>query len=66
MTGFIEGESRAQATFFPVRLDDYIAEERPTITTAAFTAVSASLRTCTISARPSFIPLHQAASRKRR
>ena len=29
MTGFIEGESRAQATLFPERLDDYIAEERP-------------------------------------
>ena len=41
MTGFIERKSRAQATFFPVRLDDYISEERPTITTAAFTAVSA-------------------------
>ena len=26
MTGFIEGESRAQATLFPERLDDYIAE----------------------------------------
>ena len=29
MTGFIEGESRAQATLFPERLDDYIAEENP-------------------------------------
>jgi transposase len=29
MTGFIEGESRAQATLFPERLDDYIAEESP-------------------------------------
>jgi transposase len=29
MTGFIEGESRAQATLFPERLDDYIAEDSP-------------------------------------
>jgi len=29
MTGFIEGESRAQSTLFPERLDDYIAEESP-------------------------------------
>ena len=29
MTGFIEGESRAQAILFPERLDDYIAEESP-------------------------------------
>ena len=29
MTGFIEGESRAQATLFPERLDDYIAESSP-------------------------------------
>ena len=27
MTGFIEGEARTQATLFPERLDDYIAEE---------------------------------------
>ena len=29
MMGFIEGESRAQATLFPERLGDYIAEESP-------------------------------------
>jgi len=29
MTGFIEGESRAQATLFPERLDDFIADENP-------------------------------------
>lgn len=29
MTGFIEGESRTQATLFPERLDDYIAEDNP-------------------------------------
>ena len=29
MTGFIEGECRTQATLFPERLDDYIAEESP-------------------------------------
>ena len=27
MSGFIEGEDRHQATLFPERLDDYIAEE---------------------------------------
>ena len=27
MSGFIEGESRSQATLFPERIDDYIAEE---------------------------------------
>jgi transposase len=27
MSGFIEGESRTQATMFPERIDDYIAEE---------------------------------------
>ena len=27
MSGFIEGEARTQATLFPERLDDYIAEE---------------------------------------
>ena len=27
MSGFIEGESRAQATLFPDRLDDYLTEE---------------------------------------
>lgn len=27
MTGFIEGEARTQATLFPERIDDYIAEE---------------------------------------
>jgi transposase len=29
MTGFIEGESRDQATLFPERLDDYISESNP-------------------------------------
>ena len=27
MSGFIEGESRSQATLLPERIDDYIAEE---------------------------------------
>jgi hypothetical protein len=27
MSGFIEGEDRNQATLFPERLDDYIAED---------------------------------------
>ena len=27
MSGFIEGEDRQQATLFPERLDDYIAED---------------------------------------
>jgi hypothetical protein len=27
MSGFIEGESRSQATLFPERIDDYIADE---------------------------------------
>jgi transposase len=27
MSGFIEGESRSQATLFPERIDDYVAEE---------------------------------------
>ncbi|HKJ08497.1 MAG TPA: IS1182 family transposase [Gammaproteobacteria bacterium] len=29
MSGFIEGENRDQATLFPERLDDYIAEDSP-------------------------------------
>ncbi|MGB5690395.1 MAG: IS1182 family transposase [Woeseiaceae bacterium] len=29
MSGFIEGEDRSQATLFPERLDDYVAEENP-------------------------------------
>ena len=29
MTGFIAGEARTQATLFPERLDDYIAEDNP-------------------------------------
>lgn len=29
MSGFIEGEDRNQATLFPERLDDYVAEENP-------------------------------------
>ena len=29
MNGFIEGEDRHQATLFPERLDDYIAEDSP-------------------------------------
>ena len=27
MSGFIEGEDRTQATLFPERIDDYVAEE---------------------------------------
>ncbi len=27
MSGFIEGEDRTQATLFPERIDDYIAED---------------------------------------
>ena len=29
MSGFIEGEDRRQATLFPERLDDYVAEDNP-------------------------------------
>ena len=29
MSGFIEGEDRAQATLFPGRIDDYVAEDSP-------------------------------------
>jgi transposase len=29
MSGFIEGEDRHQATLFPERLDDYVAEDNP-------------------------------------
>jgi hypothetical protein len=29
MTSFIAGESRTQATLFPERLDDFIAEDNP-------------------------------------
>ena len=29
MSGFIQGEDRRQATLFPERLDDYIAEDSP-------------------------------------
>ena len=29
MSGFIEGEDRRQATLFPERIDDYIAEDSP-------------------------------------
>src|SRR6056297_435093 len=29
MSGFIEGEDRFQATLFPERLDDYVAESNP-------------------------------------
>ena len=29
MTGFIKGEARSQATLFPERIDDYIAEDNP-------------------------------------
>jgi len=36
MTGFIEGESRAQATLFPERLDDYITESNPVRVIDAF------------------------------
>ena len=30
MSGFIEGDDRSQATLFPERLDDYVAEDNPT------------------------------------
>jgi transposase len=36
MTGFIEGESRAQATLFSERLDDYITESNPVRVIDAF------------------------------
>jgi hypothetical protein len=29
MKRFVEGEERSQATLFPERLDDYIAEDNP-------------------------------------
>ncbi|MFQ5549458.1 MAG: transposase, partial [Woeseia sp.] len=29
MSGFIEGQDRSQATLFPERLDDYVAEDNP-------------------------------------
>ena len=29
MSGFIEGDDRNQATLFPERLDDYVAEDSP-------------------------------------
>ena len=29
MSRFIEGEDRSQASLFPERLDDYIAEDNP-------------------------------------
>ncbi len=29
MSGFIEGEDRSQATLFPERIDDYVAEDSP-------------------------------------
>jgi hypothetical protein len=29
MSGFIEGEDRTQATLFPERVDDYVAEDSP-------------------------------------
>jgi len=29
MSGFIEGEDRTQATLFPERIDDYVAEDSP-------------------------------------
>ena len=29
MSGFIKGEDRSQATLFPERLDDYVAEDSP-------------------------------------
>ena len=36
MKRFIEGESRAQATLFPERLDDWIAEDNPVRAVDAF------------------------------
>jgi hypothetical protein len=32
MSGFIQGEDRFQATLFPERLDDYVAEDSQRIT----------------------------------
>jgi hypothetical protein len=32
MSGFIKGEDRHQATLFPERLDDYIAEDSTVLT----------------------------------
>ena len=29
LSGFIEGEDRTQATLFPERIDDYVAEDSP-------------------------------------
>jgi len=29
MSGFIEGEDRTQATLYPERIDDYVAEDSP-------------------------------------
>jgi transposase len=36
MKGFIEGESRSQATLLPECLDDYIAEDNPVRAIEAF------------------------------
>jgi transposase len=36
MKRFVEGESRAQATLFPERLDDWIAEDNPVRAVDAF------------------------------
>jgi transposase len=36
MKRFIEGESRTQATLFPERLDDWIAEDNPVRAVDAF------------------------------
>jgi transposase len=36
MKRFIEGESRAQATLFPERLDEWIAEDNPVRAVDAF------------------------------
>jgi transposase len=36
MPRFVEGEDRSQATLFPERLDDYIAEDHPVRLVEAF------------------------------
>ncbi len=38
MPRFIHGEERSQATLFPERLDDYIAQDNPVLLVEAFVA----------------------------
>jgi len=44
MSGFIEGEDRTQATLFPERIDDYIAEENAVNVEGITVASMASLQ----------------------